>query len=95
MVERVVVNRIIHGDEDGERIELKPGDIIDTDELGMDEDDVARLDEPRHIRARQDTASPVEATERRSGRAGRARDPRAVEDKPRRGRPPKDASDEL
>lgn len=95
MVQRVVVNSIVHGDEDGNRMELKPGDVVDTDDLDMDEDEVAALDATGVFRARRDTASPVQATERRSGAVRDARDPRSLQDKPRRGRPRRTDSDEL
>lgn len=98
MVERVVVNKLVYGDEDGHRIEFNPGDVIDTDELGMSEEDVARLDEQRLFRARMDTAAPAPVTERRSGGTRNARDPRTLESEGaprRRGRPRREDTDEL
>jgi len=73
MVERVVVNKLIWGDEDGARTEFSPGDVIDTDELGLDEDEVARLDATLVFRARQDAAKPVSVSERAPARRGRGR----------------------
>jgi hypothetical protein len=97
MVERVVVNRITLGDGDS-RKDFNPGDVIETDDFDISEEDVAKLDEARTFRARQDTASPVLATERRSGAATGARDPRSLQDEEeaaprRRGRPPRQTTD--
>lgn len=86
MVQRVVIGAMVHGYENGERLELNPGDVIDTDDLGLDEEEVAKLDASGAFRARRDVDTAVQddnVTENRSGRARNARDRRALQDKPK------------
>lgn len=77
MVERVVIGTLHHAEGEGKdhvRTEFKPGDVIETDELGLSEEDVARMDENGIFRARRDNANGDSETRRTSRRRPRRSD---------------------
>lgn len=56
MAQRVAVHRIIHGHGEGQRV-FEPGETLNTDDHGISDEELARLDERGAVRLPRDDST--------------------------------------